>query len=78
MCVNIKLIKGNPATNKGYMEGRKMEEIERMWDWLVDMGIATHEEIKLITQINGYNIETLNDVLFARTGYRDREQMEGE
>lgn len=55
-----------------------MEEFGRMWDWLIDMGIATHEELRLITDINGYCIETLNDVLYARTGYRDREQMEGE
>ena len=53
-----------------------LEEIKRLWDWLVDMGIATDKELKLITGINGYNIKTLNDVLYYRTGYRDREQME--
>ncbi len=51
-----------------------IEEINELWDWLVDMGIATEEELGLITNINGYSLETLNDVLFARTGYRDREQ----
>jgi len=49
-----------------------------MWDWLVELEIATNEELKLITGIKGLNIETLNDVLYYRTGYRDREQMEGE
>ena len=49
-----------------------------LWDWLVEMEIATNEELKLITGINGLTIETLNDVLYYRTGYRDREQMEGE
>ena len=49
-----------------------------MWDWLVELEIATNEELKLITGINGLTIETLNDVLYYRTGYRDREQMEGE
>ena len=49
-----------------------------MWVWLLDMGIATEEELKLITGINGFTIETLNDVLYYRTGYHDREQMEGE
>jgi hypothetical protein len=49
------------------------EKIDQMWDWLLDMGIATEEELQLVTDINGYSIETLNDVLYARTGYRDQE-----
>ena len=48
-----------------------------MWMWLLNNGIATDEELSLITGINGLTIETLNDVLYYRTGYRDREQMEG-
>ena len=55
-----------------------MKEIERMWEWLVEMNVATEEELSLITDINGYNMEVLNHVLFFRTGYRDREQVEGE
>jgi hypothetical protein len=54
------------------------KEINELWDWLVDMGVATEEELGLITNINGYSIETLNDVLYSRTGYRDREQYENE
>ncbi len=53
-----------------------MEKISKLWDWLVDVGIATEEELKLITGINGYNIDTLNVVLYYRTGYRTREQYE--
>lgn len=49
------------------------EKIDQMWEWLVDEGIATEEELQLVTDINGYSIETLNDVLYARTGYRDQE-----
>ena len=55
-----------------------IEEINELWDWLVDMGIATEEELGLITDINGYSVETLNDVLYSRTGYRDRNQYENE
>ncbi len=47
-----------------------------MWNWLLEMEIATDEELRLITRINGCSMETLNDVLFCRTGYRDREQYE--
>jgi len=53
-----------------------IEKINKMWDWLVDLGIATEEELKLITGINGFNMEVLNAVLYYRTGYRTREQYE--
>ncbi len=52
---------------------RMKEKISEMWDWLLDAGIATEDELQLVTDINGYSLETLNDVLFARTGYRDQE-----
>ena len=55
-----------------------MEKIKEMWDWLIELGTATEEELQLITDINGYNMDVLNDVLYCRTGYRDREQMESE
>ena len=45
------------------------------WDYLVEQGIATEEELQLITDINGYNIEALNSVIYARTGYHDLEQL---
>jgi len=49
---------------------------ERLWDYLIDMGIATENELQLVTCINGDNLETLENVLFARTGYRTLEQLE--
>ena len=51
---------------------------DEMWDRLVDEGIATEEEINLVTDINGYTEEALLDILYARTGYRNFEQMEDE
>ncbi len=53
-----------------------MTKVSKMWNWLVDMGIATDDELMLVTGISGYNIDTLNFVLYYRTGYRDREQYE--
>lgn len=38
---------------------------------LVDSGIATQAELQLVTDINGYSLDTLSDVLYARTGDRD-------
>lgn len=52
--------------------------IESVWEMLVDMGVATDEELQLVTSINGYNIDTLNDVIYVRTGYHDIEQLKME
>ena len=53
-----------------------MDEITKAWDYLIDHEIATEDELKLITSINGYNMEALNDVLYSRTGYRSIDQMD--
>lgn len=45
--------------------------IEKMFEILVDYEIASQEEVELVTTINGYNIETLQDILEVRTGYKD-------
>lgn len=52
--------------------------IEQMWDYLTETGIATEDELSLITAINSYNEEAMLDVLYARTGYRSFEQLETE
>ena len=51
------------------------DEVIYVWDKLVDMGLFTDRELELITNINGYNIETLNDAIYARYGYRSLDQM---
>lgn len=49
--------------------------INEVWDLLIEYGIATQEELELVTCINGYNMDTMNDVIYARTGYRDIDQL---
>ena len=49
--------------------------IEQVWDLLLQYDIATENELKLVTTINGYNIDSLNDIIYARTGLRDIEQL---
>lgn len=51
-----------------------MYNINEIWETIVEYGIATEEELRLVTSINGYNEEALNNVLYVRTGYRDIEQ----
>lgn len=57
------------------MEEKKISE---MWDKLIDLQIATEEELQLVTSLNGYNLQTLEDILYIRTGYRNFEQLEAE
>ena len=49
--------------------------IEQVWDLLSQYDIATENELRLVTTINGYSIDTLNDILYARTGLRSIEQL---
>lgn len=50
-------------------------EMEYYWDEMTELGIATSEELGLATALCGCSIETLESVLFIRTGYRTFEQM---
>lgn len=50
-------------------------ELMNVYNYLVESGIATESELDLITSINGMNIETLNDVIYVRTGYSTYEQL---
>lgn len=52
------------------------DEVIYTWDRLVDAGYFTDEELELITNINGYTMDTLNDCIYARFGYRSLKQME--
>jgi len=49
-----------------------------MWEYLYDRGIATEGELQLVTDIVGWTEEAMLDILYARTGYRNFEQMEEE
>lgn len=50
--------------------------VEGIANLLVAYGIATDEEINLVTSINGWNEKSLNDILYVRTGYHDITQYE--
>ena len=49
-------------------------ELDEQFNYLIENGICTEDEMKLVTSINGYNEESVNDILYVRTGYRDIEQ----
>jgi len=47
---------------------------EQAYDFLTDFELATKQEINLVTKINGYSMEQLENILYVRTGYRSFEQ----
>ena len=51
------------------------KEINELWDYLTEYQIATEKEIALVTSINGTNLDSLESILYSRTGYRDLEQI---
>ena len=51
-----------------------MDRIDEIYDYLVDYKVATEDEICLLFNINGRNIDTLNSILYARTEFRTFEQ----
>lgn len=54
------------------------DKMIKLWDYMVEMGIATDEEIGLATALMGRTEQTLESVLYIRTGYRSLEQIEEE
>lgn len=44
-----------------------------VYNKLIMLDIATENEIDLVCDINGNTIDTLNDILYSRTSYRDIE-----
>lgn len=52
-------------------------ELDEMWDALEAMGVE-EQTLQIVTSINGYNEETMTDVLYAHAGYRNFDQMDEE
>lgn len=45
-----------------------------LWDFTIENNIATEDECRLVTDINGYNEQAFLDILYARKGLRSIEQ----
>ena len=57
----------------------KQDKFNQIFDDV--LSIATVEEIRLVCNINGRNIESLESIIYTRVGYRTYDQwveMEGE
>ena len=51
------------------------KDTEELYDYLMDYEVATEKEISLVCSINGTNLDSLESILYSRTGYRDLEQI---
>lgn len=49
--------------------------LDQIWDLFINLGVCSEETLQVITSINGYNLETMKDVLYVTTGLRSLEQV---
>ena len=52
-------------------------EKDRMYDKLLELGVS-EQTLTIVIDINGYSKETLNNILYAYSGYRSFDQLEEE
>ena len=58
------------------MTNNMANDFLNMWELMVDeFGICTNEEIGLAIALCGRSVQTLESILYIRTGYRSLEQM---
>lgn len=55
-----------------------IDERDKLWDYLLENNLASEEALQLVTNINGFNLETLESVLYSTTGYHTLEQLQEE
>lgn len=51
------------------------DEISQIEEFIIQNQIASEEAVRLVTDISGRSLNTLNDVLFVKTGYRSIQQI---
>ena len=64
--------------NVSELELLSAEALDHVCDWLIERGIVSDESITLVCNINGYTLETINNIIFASTGCADFGQLVAE
>ena len=64
-----------PSDIDGLISNKVYSDVDSAYNYLTDNNYFTEEELSLVTSINGYNIDTLNDCIYARYGDRNLEQL---
>ena len=55
-----------------------MNDVNALWDLFLDLGITTDDELRLATDLCGYSISTMYNVLYCKTELRSLEQLQNE
>ena len=51
------------------------KNLDILWDKLLELGIS-EQTLQTVTNINGYNETSFNDILYSNFGYRSFDQLE--
>lgn len=54
------------------------EEVDYYYYWLLERELFSMRELELVTYMMGYNIDTLNDAVYCRYGYRTVKDLKDE
>lgn len=49
---------------------RRPETEDEIYEFILEHGSVSEDALQLVVTINGYNADTLNDVIYAVEGYR--------
>ena len=50
------------------------DQLNHMYDTILELELATFEELELVTCINGFNEQAMNDIVYVREGYQTLDQ----
>ena len=50
------------------------EQLNEMYDTILELELCTVEELELVTSINGFNAQAMNDIVYVREGYNTLDQ----
>lgn len=52
-----------------------MSDVAKLYNALIVGAYFTEDELDLVTSINGWSVETLNDCIYARYAFHSYEQL---
>ena len=49
-------------------------QLNKMYDTILELELCTVEELELVTSINGFNEQAMNDLVYVPAGYQTLDQ----
>jgi len=53
---------------------KTQDQLKHMYDTILELELCTVEELELVTSINGFNEQAINDIVYVRAGYLTLDQ----